>query len=188
MVDPEPCKEPRRRISAAIYGWDRPLTFTSPGFEQVAQVDLQLSQRLRPVRFAQFRAPGLQLLAVRLHGAAELTHRAGHLDRSLTMSGFLFTWTLKLPTKMGYHSKQFGVKPIFKGILRVQVFHNFQWLSGKIQHIRPPDFSYFRISSSKKHPRYFPDRGNTRHNLSCVFLFHDLQQFMFPARETHNIS
>ena len=25
MVHPEPCKELRRRISATIYGWDRPL-------------------------------------------------------------------------------------------------------------------------------------------------------------------
>ena len=32
-------QEPRRRISAAIYGWDRPLlTFTYSGFEHVAQM------------------------------------------------------------------------------------------------------------------------------------------------------
>ena len=31
MVDPQPCKESRRRISAAIYGWDWPLlTFINP--------------------------------------------------------------------------------------------------------------------------------------------------------------
>ena len=33
MVHPEPCKEIRRRISAAIYGWDWPLLiFIYPGF------------------------------------------------------------------------------------------------------------------------------------------------------------
>ena len=31
------------------------------------------------------------------------------------------TWTLKLPIKNGYHPITLGVKPIFKGILRVQV-------------------------------------------------------------------
>ena len=30
------------------------------------------------------------------------------------------TWTLKLPIKMGYHPIILGVKPIFKGILRVR--------------------------------------------------------------------
>ena len=34
----------------------------------------------------------------------------------------LYTWTLKLPIKMGYHPIILGVKPIFKGILRVQVY------------------------------------------------------------------
>ena len=34
MVYQEPCKEVRRRISAAIHGWDRPLqTFIYPGFD-----------------------------------------------------------------------------------------------------------------------------------------------------------
>ena len=34
MVDPEPCKELRSRISAAIFGWDCPLlTFIYPGFD-----------------------------------------------------------------------------------------------------------------------------------------------------------
>ena len=38
VVIPEPCTG-LRRISAAIYGWDRPLlTFIYPGFEQVAQM------------------------------------------------------------------------------------------------------------------------------------------------------
>ena len=32
----------------------------------------------------------------------------------------LLTWTLKLPVKIGYHPIILGVKPIFKGILRVQ--------------------------------------------------------------------
>ena len=31
------------------------------------------------------------------------------------------TWTLKLPIKIGYHPITLGVKPIFKGIVRVQV-------------------------------------------------------------------
>ena len=35
MVDPDLCKEFRRRISAAIYGWDCPLvTFIYPGFDR----------------------------------------------------------------------------------------------------------------------------------------------------------
>ena len=39
MVYPEPGKELRRRISAAMYGWDNPfLTFLDPGFEHVAQM------------------------------------------------------------------------------------------------------------------------------------------------------
>ena len=34
VIIPEPCKELRRRISAAIYGWDCPLpTFIYPGFD-----------------------------------------------------------------------------------------------------------------------------------------------------------
>ena len=38
MVYPEPCKELRRRISAAISGWDCSLlTFTYPGVEHVTQ-------------------------------------------------------------------------------------------------------------------------------------------------------
>ena len=32
------------------------------------------------------------------------------------------TWTLKLPIRMGYHPIILGVKPIVKGILRVQVY------------------------------------------------------------------
>ena len=41
MVDPEPCKDLRRRMSAAIHGWDRPLlTFTHPAFEDVAHLGL----------------------------------------------------------------------------------------------------------------------------------------------------
>ena len=33
MVYPEPCTGLRSRISAAIYGWDWPLTFICPGFD-----------------------------------------------------------------------------------------------------------------------------------------------------------
>ena len=36
MVDPEPCKELRRRNSAAIYGDHPLLTFIYPGVEHVA--------------------------------------------------------------------------------------------------------------------------------------------------------
>ena len=39
LVDPEPCKEIPRRISATIYGWDCPLlTFIYQGFEHVAHL------------------------------------------------------------------------------------------------------------------------------------------------------
>ena len=42
MVYPEPCKEFRRQISAAIYGWDCPLlAITRTGFEDVAQLGQQ---------------------------------------------------------------------------------------------------------------------------------------------------
>ena len=43
MVDPEPCKELRRRISAAIRGWEYPLlTFIYPGF------DCRSCERIKP--------------------------------------------------------------------------------------------------------------------------------------------
>ena len=43
------------------------------------------------------------------------------LKSGLAVSHFSSTWTLKLPIKMGDHSIILGVKPILKGILRVQV-------------------------------------------------------------------
>ena len=43
--------------------------------------------------------------------------------------GMECTWTLKLPIKIGYHPIILGVKPIFKGVLRVQVYHPNWWFS-----------------------------------------------------------
>ena len=56
MVHPASCKELRRRISAAIYGWDRPLTFTNPRDLIVAQTTSLRFPRAERVR--QLQRPG----------------------------------------------------------------------------------------------------------------------------------
>ena len=53
--------------------------------------------------------------------------RFGHLlTRALLTKN---SWTLKLLIKMGYHPICLGVKPILKGILRVQVVPFVGWYS-----------------------------------------------------------